>query len=66
MWSEYFSYLMKLTKAEREQQILIMVGFWCVVLLVGFIADKIEKKEKQKNKNVCIEKKINFCYYLVR
>ena len=48
MWSEYFSYLMKLTKAEREQQILIMVGFWCVVLLVGFIADKIEKKRKTK------------------
>ncbi len=50
MWSEYFFYLMKLPKAEREQQILIMVGFWCVFLLVGFLADKIEKKRKRKTK----------------
>ena len=46
MWSEYFFYLMKLPEVERKQQILIMVGFWCALLLVGFILDKIERKIK--------------------
>lgn len=44
MWSNYFFYLMGLPENEKNIQILIMIGFWGILLTVGIIADRIKKK----------------------
>ena len=44
MWSNYFFYLMSLSEQERNKQVLIIIGFWCILLIMGFIIDKINKK----------------------
>ena len=44
MWSDYFFYLMGLPENEKNIQILIMIGFWGILLTVGIIADRIKKK----------------------
>ena len=44
MGSDYFFYLMGLPEIERNKQILLMIGYWCVILIIGIIADKIKKK----------------------
>ena len=44
MWSDYFFYLMGLPEKDRNIQILIMIGFWSILLIVGIIVDRIKKK----------------------
>lgn len=44
MWSNYFFYLMGLPEKYRNIQILIMIGFWSILLIVGIIVDRIKKK----------------------
>lgn len=46
MWSEYFFYLMGLPETERINQILIMIGFWSILLFIGLITEIIKKKIK--------------------
>lgn len=48
MWSDYFFYLMGLPEVERKKQVLIMIGFWCVLLFLGFLADNVKKKINKK------------------
>ena len=49
MWSDYFFYLMGLPENERNIQILIMIGFWGILLIAGIIVDRIKKKSSNKN-----------------
>lgn len=44
MWSDYFFYLIGLPEKDRNIQILIMIGFWSILIIVGIIADRIKKK----------------------
>ena len=44
MRSEYLFYLMGLPEKDRNIQILIMIGFWNILLIIGVIADRIKKK----------------------
>lgn len=43
MWSDYFFYLMGLPENERNMQILMMIGFWCILLIIGMIEDRVKK-----------------------
>lgn len=44
MWSDYFFYLMGLPEIERRNQILIMIGFWSILLLIGLLVEIIKKE----------------------
>lgn len=44
MWSDYFFYLMGLPEKDSNIQILIMIGLWSFLLIVGIIVDRIKKK----------------------
>lgn len=47
MWSDYFFYLMSLPEVERNQQILLMLIFWGIMIFIGFIIEIIKKKIKK-------------------
>lgn len=41
---QLFFYLIGLPENERDIQILIMIGFWDILLIVGMIVYRIKKK----------------------
>ena len=43
MWSDYFFYLIGLPESERNTQILVIISFWCILLIVGTMTEKIKK-----------------------
>ncbi len=47
MWSDYFFYLISLPEVERNQQILLMLSFWGIMIFIGFIIEMIKKKMKK-------------------
>ena len=51
MWSYYFFYLMGLPEKERNIQIVVIVGFWVIMLILGFLYENINKKLKKKSSN---------------
>lgn len=53
MWSDYFFYLMGLPEKERNVQILVIVGFWIIMLIIGYLYEYINilLKKKTSNKN---------------
>lgn len=51
MWSDYFFYLMGLLEKERNIQILIVIGFWVIMLIIGFLYENINKRLKKKSSN---------------
>ena len=48
MWSDYFFYFMSISEQERIKQILLIIGLWCVLLIIGIIIDKTKKKINKK------------------
>ena len=47
MWSDYFFYFISLPEVERNQQILLMLSFWGIMIFIGFIIEMIKKKMKK-------------------
>lgn len=48
MWSDYFFYLMGLPEKERNVQILVIVGVWIIMLIIGYLYEYINTKLKKK------------------
>lgn len=53
MLSDYFFYLIGLPEKERNTQIIVMVCFWIIMLIVGYLCECINMhlKKKTSNKN---------------
>lgn len=51
MWSDYFLYLMGLSEKERNIQIVVIVSFWVIMLILGFLYENINRKLKKKSSN---------------
>lgn len=51
MWSDYFFYLMGLPEKERNVQILVIVGFWIIMLIIGYLYEYIHTQLKKKTSN---------------
>ena len=51
MWSDYFFYLMGLTENKRNVKILVIVGFWIIMLIIGYLYEYINTQLKKKTSN---------------
>ena len=51
MWSDYFFYLMGLPENKRNVQILVIVGFWIIMLIIGYLYEYINTQLKKKSSN---------------
>ena len=51
MWSDYFFYLMGLPENKRNVQILVIVGFWIIMLIIGYLYVYINTQLKKKTSN---------------
>ena len=51
MCSEYFFYLMGLPEKERNIQIMVIVGFWIIMLILVYLYENINRKLKKKSSN---------------
>ena len=51
MCSEYFFYLMGLPEKERNIQIVVIVSFWVIMLILGYLYKNINRKLKKKSSN---------------
>ena len=48
LWMKYYFYLSKLTE-ERRNQILLLIGFFIVLFIIGVIDEFIRHKFSKKN-----------------
>lgn len=49
LWMDYYFYLSKLPEEERINQILLLIGFFIVLLIIGVIDEFIRHKFNKKN-----------------
>ena len=49
LWMDYYFYLSKLSEEERINQILLLIGFFVVLFIIGVIDEFIRHKFNKKN-----------------
>lgn len=49
LWMDYYFYLSKLPEEERRNQILLLIGFFIVLFIIGVIDEFIRHKFNKKN-----------------
>ena len=50
MWTNYLLYLMGLPEKERNVQIMMIIVFWGIMLIIGYLYEYINTLLKIKNK----------------
>ncbi len=48
LWIDYYFYLSKLPEKEKRNQILLIIGFFVVMFLIGLIDELIRHKFKKQ------------------
>lgn len=49
LWMDYYFYLSKLPEEERRNQILLLIGFFIVLFIIGVTDEFIRHKFNKKN-----------------
>lgn len=52
LWMDYYFYLSKLPEEERRNQILLLIGFFIVLFIIGVIDEFIRHKFNKKIKYI--------------
>ncbi len=48
LWTDYYFYLSKLPEEERRNQILLLIGIFIIMLLIGIVDEFIRHKFNKK------------------